>query len=166
MFFLLLKKTMAITGNNDDEVCVHGSLVDMYAKNGELKAASNLFSCLPNSDLKGWNSMRTGYGNHGKAEEAFHIFYKMLKNGLRPDECFEFSCIRSGIHDAEQIFNVSAEDSGASVFIMKLYAASGRWDDVSETRRKMRKLMEEKEPGVSWVEVRNDVHVFCSGDQS
>lgn len=232
---------LVLKTGNGTEVCVHSSLVDMYAKNGELDAAIYTFSCLPKCDLMCWNSMLTGFGHHGKAKEAFQIYFKMLKQGLNPDpvtflsllaacnhcglveesrffwrnmkernlrpgpkhyscmisllsrgglweEAEEMiiespfaedyleswrsvlsSCIknrnaREGIHAAEQILKTNAEDSGASVLLTKLYASVGRWDDVVETRRKMRKLMVEKEPGLSWIEVRNDVRVFSSGE--
>ncbi|KAK4477499.1 hypothetical protein RD792_016725 [Penstemon davidsonii] len=234
---------LAVKTGNDSETCVHGSLVDMYAKNGELKAATYIFSCLHNHDLKCWNSMLTGYGHHGKAEEAFKIYDEMLKDGLTPDhvtflsllavcshcglvnksrffwnymkenglkpgpkhyssmisllsraglweEAEEMiiespfandylelwrsvlsSCIKNGnlgkgIHFAEKILELNAEDSAANLLVSKLYAAVGRWDDVLETRRTMRKLMVEKGPGLSWIEVGNDVHVFSSGDKS
>ncbi|KAL8473638.1 hypothetical protein ACS0TY_030473 [Phlomoides rotata] len=231
------------TGNNA-EVCVHSSLIDMYAKNGEIGSAEYVFSCLPESDLMCWNSMLTGYSHHGKAKEAFQIFFKMLKHGLKPDQvtflsvlaacnhcgmvgkcryfwrsmkecgfragpkhyscmisllsraglweeaeemivespfadeyveswrsvlssCIKNENLREGIRAAEQIVSSDAEDSAANVLLTKLYAAAGRWDDVVETRRKMRKLMMEKDhPGLSWIEVRNSFHVFFSGGQS
>ncbi|KAI3452074.1 hypothetical protein Pfo_008739 [Paulownia fortunei] len=234
---------LAMKTGNDAEVCVHSSLVDMYAKNGELKAATYTFCCLPKCDLMCWNSMLTGYGHHGKAKEAFQFFFKMLKHGLRPDpvtllsllaacnhcglvdkgrlfwnymkenflrpgpkhyscmislfsraglweeaeemiiespflddyleswrtvlsSCIKNGNLRGGIHAAEQILNINTEDSAASILLTKLYAAAGRWDDVLETRRKMRKLMLEKDPGLSWIEVQNNIHVFSSSDQS
>ncbi|PIN14406.1 hypothetical protein CDL12_12970 [Handroanthus impetiginosus] len=217
---------LAVKTGNTADICVHSSLVDMYAKNGELKAATYTFSCLPKCDLMCWNSMLTGYGHHGKANKAFQIFYKMLKHGLQPDQVTfisllaacshcglvdkcrffwnlmkenglrpgpkHYSCMISllsraglleeaeemiiespfrgnlgaGIHAAEQILNVDAEDSTASILLTKLYAAAGKWDDVSKMRRKMRKLMLEKDPGLSWIEVQNNIHVFSSGDQS
>ncbi|KAH6833736.1 hypothetical protein C2S53_009745 [Perilla frutescens var. hirtella] len=235
---------LVLKTGNDAEVCVHSSLVDMYAKNGELEAATCAFSCLAeNCDLMCWNAMLTGYGHHGKAKEAFQIYFKMLKHGLSPDHvtflsllaacnhcglvekarflwrnmkegllrpgakhyscmisllsraglweeaeemiiespfadeyleswrtvlssCIQNGNLREGIHAAEQILNTNAEDSAASVLLTKLYAAAGRWGDVVETRRKMRKSMLGKDPGLSWIEVRNSVRVFSSGEQS
>nr|AYM00660.1 pentatricopeptide repeat protein [Salvia miltiorrhiza] len=235
--------SLVLKTGNDAEVCVHSSLVDMYAKNGELSSAAYTFSCLPKCDLMCWNSMLTGYGHHGKAKKAFQVYFKMLKHGLNPDQVTflsllaacnhcglvdesrffwrnmkerhfrpgpkHYSCIisllsraglweeaeemiaespfaddymeswrsvlsscikngnlREGIHAAEQILNANAEDSAASVLLTKLYAAAGRWGDVVETRRKMRKSMLEKDPGLSWIEVRNSVRVFSSGEKS
>ncbi|KAL1556983.1 pentatricopeptide repeat-containing protein isoform X1 [Salvia divinorum] len=235
--------SLALKTGNDAEVWVHSSLVDMYAKNGELCSAAYAFSCLPKCDLMCWNSMLTGCGHHGKAKEAFQVYFKMLKHGLNPDQVTflsllaacnhcglvdksrffwrnmkenhvragpkHYSCIisllsraglweeaekmivespfaddyleswrtvlssciknrdlRGGIHAAEQILETNTEDSAASVLLAKLYGAAGRWGDVAETRRKMRNSMLEKEPGLSWIEVRNSVCVFSSGEQS
>lgn len=232
--------SLVLKTGNDAEVCVHSSLIDMYAKNGELEAATYAFSCLHKCDLMCWNSLLTGYGHHGKAKEAFQMYFKMLKHGLSPDpvtflsllaacnhcglvdkarflwrnmkeRCLRpgskhYSCmisllsraglweeaedtiiespfaddyleswrtvlsscvkngnLREGIHAAEQILSMNTEDSAASVLLTKLYAAAGRWGDVVETRRKMRKFV--LEPGLSWIEVQNSVRVFSSGEQ-
>lgn len=80
--------------------------------------------------------------------------------------CIKNGDLKGGIRAAEQILEMNGEDSATSVLLTKLYAAAGRWDDVVETRRKMRKLMLEKDPGLSWIEVRNSVRVFSSGEQS
>ena len=42
----------------------------------------------------------------------------------------------------------------------------GRWDDVAKMRRKIRELVGEKDPGLSWIELLNGTHVFSSGDQT
>ncbi|XP_042005048.1 pentatricopeptide repeat-containing protein At3g50420-like [Salvia splendens] len=235
--------SLVLKTGNDAEVWVHSSLVDMYAKNGELGSAAYAFSCLPKCDLMCWNSMLTGCGHHGRAKEAFQVYFKMLKHGLNPDQVTflsllaacnhcglvhksrffwrnmkehharagpkHYSCIisllsraglweeaeemivespfaddyleswrtvlssciknrdlRGGIHAAEQILETNAEDSAANVLLAKLYAATGRWGDVAETRRNMKNSLLEKEPGLSWIEVRNSVRVFSSGEQS
>ncbi|XP_047977643.1 pentatricopeptide repeat-containing protein At3g50420 isoform X2 [Salvia hispanica] len=235
--------SLVLKTGNDAEVWVHSSLVDMYAKNGELGSAAYAFSCLRKCDLMCWNSMLTGCGHHGKAKEAFQVYFKMLKHGLNPDQvtflsllaacnhcglvdksrffwrnmkehhvragpkhysciisllsraglweeaeemivespfaddyleswrtvlssCIKNSDLRGGIRAAEQILETNAEDSAASVLLAKLYAATGRWGDVAETRQHMKNSMLEKEPGLSWIEVRNSVRVFSSGEQS
>ncbi|KAL2528439.1 Pentatricopeptide repeat-containing protein [Forsythia ovata] len=233
----------AVKTGNDSEMTVCGSLVDMYAKNGELQAAESIFLLLPARDLKCWNSMIGGYGHHGKAEEAFLVLDEMLRQGMRPDQVTfisllaacshcglvdkgkyfwnymkendlkpgpkHYSCIismlsraglleeaeemitesplldnrlelwrtllsscitngnlRIGIKAAEQILSTDAEDGAANILLMKLYATAGRWDDVAKTRKKAKQLMLEKDPGLSWIEVTNNIHVFSSGDQS
>ncbi|KAL2348433.1 hypothetical protein Fmac_002433 [Flemingia macrophylla] len=71
-----------------------------------------------------------------------------------------------GIHAAEEVLRLNAEDGPTHVLLSNLYAAARRWDKVAEVRRNMKELMLEKDPGLSWIEARNDIHVFSSGDQS
>ncbi|KAG8384476.1 hypothetical protein BUALT_Bualt04G0121700 [Buddleja alternifolia] len=148
--------------------CSHCGLVDKcrffwnYMKENGLKPGSKHYSCMI--------SLLSRFGLWEEAEKMI-IESPFVDDYVESWRAILSSCIRSGnvgvgICAAENILNVNAEDNGASVLLMKVYAAAGIWDDVSETRRKMRKLMVEKEPGLSWIEVRNDVHVFCSGDQS
>ncbi|KMZ70361.1 Pentatricopeptide repeat-containing protein [Zostera marina] len=69
----------------ESDICVCGSLIDMYSKNGLLKSADWVFSRVKNPDLKCWNAMLSGYGNHGDAEKAFKVFDEITAGGLNPD---------------------------------------------------------------------------------
>ncbi|GAB4848931.1 hypothetical protein Ancab_003744 [Ancistrocladus abbreviatus] len=71
-----------------------------------------------------------------------------------------------GLRAAEQILKLNPEDSAAHMLVSNLYAATGRWDNVMEIRKRARGLMLEKDPGLSWVEVTKGLDVFSSGDQS
>ncbi|CAJ2646266.1 unnamed protein product [Trifolium pratense] len=74
--------------------------------------------------------------------------------------------LKVGVRAAEEVLRLNAEDGPTLVLLSNLYAAAGRWDEVAEIRRKMRGLMLDKDPGLSWIEAKNDIHVFSSGDQS
>ncbi|TKY70531.1 Pentatricopeptide repeat-containing protein [Spatholobus suberectus] len=227
----------------DVEMSVSGSLIDMYAKNGNLEAAYLAFSQVSDPDLKCWNSMLGGYSHHGMVEEALKLFEEILEQGLVPDQVTflsllsacshsrlveqgkflwnymnsiglipgpkHYSCMVTllsraalleeageiidkspyiednlelwrtllsacvinknfivGIHAAEEVLRLKAEDGPTLVLLSNLYAAARRWDKVAEIRRNMRGLMLEKDPGLSWIEAKNDIHVFSSGDQS
>lgn len=80
--------------------------------------------------------------------------------------CVTKRSFRMGIHVAEQILRLDSEDVATHILLSNLYAAAGIWDAVAETRRKIKGSMLEKEPGLSWIEAKNNVHVFSSGDQS
>ena len=43
-----------------------------------------------------------------------------------------------------------------------MYAKARRWDGVVRIRKLMRERNIKKEPGVSWLEIRNHIHVFVS----
>jgi len=63
--------SQAIKTGCEAETYVLGSLIDMYAKNGDLSSAKFVFSQIPYPDLKCWNSILGGYSHHGNMEEAF-----------------------------------------------------------------------------------------------
>ncbi|XP_075090591.1 pentatricopeptide repeat-containing protein At3g50420-like [Nicotiana tabacum] len=235
--------SLAIKTGYIAEMTVCGSLVDMYAKIGNLAAAELTFSCVTTPNLKCWNSILGGYGYHGKAEDAFKVFNDILQHGLKPDpvtfisllaacshcglvnqgiffwnymkgiglkpslkhyscmitllsraglleeaenvtmespfgdECLQLwkillsSCVSKGnwsigIRVAKQILRMDAEDNASNVLLSNFFASTGRWDGVSDIRRKIRELMLEKDPGLSWLELVNDIHVFSSSDHS
>lgn len=77
--------SQAIKTGYESDICVCGSLIDMYSKNGLLKSADWVFRRVKNLDLKCWNAMLSGYGNHGDAEKAFKLFDEITTDGLNPD---------------------------------------------------------------------------------
>ncbi|KAM1091124.1 hypothetical protein ACFX2J_018455 [Malus domestica] len=71
--------------------------------------------------------------------------------------------LKIGVHAAEQVLSLDSEDSATHILLSNLYAAAGKWDSVVETRRKIRVLTSEKDPGLSWIEDKSNIQVFCSG---
>lgn len=67
---------------------------------------------------------------------------------------------------AENLLKLEPQDAMTYVLLSNIYAAAGRWDDVSNLREIMKYRGVKKEPGCSWIEVRNKVHVFVVGDRS
>lgn len=233
----------AIKTGYDSEMSVCGSLIDTYAKNGNLQAAEAIFAEVTYPDLVCWNSMIGGYSHHGKAAEAIKLFDDIILHHLEPDQvtyisllsacshcgfveigkylwncmkkqglalglkhhsCMvtllsragllqeaveiihesEFgddhlelwrivlsSCVSNrnlvmGLHAAGKVLQIKAEDSATHSLVSNLYAAVGGWDGVMEIRKRIRGLMLEKDPGLSWIETAKSWHVFSSGDQS
>ncbi|KAK9109013.1 hypothetical protein Sjap_017073 [Stephania japonica] len=235
--------SLVLKAGCDKEICVAGSLVDMYAKNGDLHAAHSVFQRVANPDLKCWNAMLGGYSSHGRAEMAIQLFDEILKNNFHPDEvtfvsllsacshsgmveqakffwnymkdnslaigpkhyscmvsllsragllqeakdiiieapfsehtlalwrillssCLVFKNLDLGLHAAEEILRLNAENGATLILLSNLYAALERWDAVSEMRRKIRGMTLDKDPGLSWIEIMNKTHVFSSDDQT
>ncbi|KAF5779375.1 putative tetratricopeptide-like helical domain superfamily [Helianthus annuus] len=88
----------AVKRGYDLEMNVCGSLIDMYAKSGDLKSAELILSNVKTPDLKCWNSMLLAYGHHGKAESAFRIFDEIVKHGLIPDDVTYLSMLATCNH--------------------------------------------------------------------
>jgi len=66
---------------------------------------------------------------------------------------------------AEQILQLKPNDIGTYVLLSNMYAKANRWDGVVKVRKQMREMGVRKEPGVSWIQVGSDVHVFASEDK-
>lgn len=89
---------LVIKTGHDVEMNVCGSLIDMYAKIGDLQTAESILYQVKNPDLRCWNSMLGGYGHHGKAEGAFKVFDEMLKRGLKSDQVTFISLLAACSH--------------------------------------------------------------------
>ncbi|KAJ6916865.1 pentatricopeptide repeat-containing protein [Populus alba x Populus x berolinensis] len=67
-------------------VPVANSLLNMYAKTGDLKMAKVVFDRMNERDIVSWNSMIAGCNQHGFDNEALQFFSSMLKDtSLKPD---------------------------------------------------------------------------------
>ena len=57
-------------------------------------------------------------------------------------------------------------DSSAYVLLSNIYAAANQWDDVTVARKMMERKKVKKDPGFSWIDVKNKVHLFVVDDRS
>ena len=58
------------------------------------------------------------------------------------------------------------QESGLYVLLSNIYATVERWEDVGKVRKIMKDRIIKKNPGCSWMEVRNIVHSFMVNDSS
>ncbi|CAA6658614.1 unnamed protein product [Spirodela intermedia] len=79
------------------------SLVDMYARCGDVEACRNLFDRVESKDLVLWTTIIDSNGMHGRGAEAMALFEEMQKTGTLPDHiCFLallYACSHSGLPD-------------------------------------------------------------------
>ncbi|EEF37895.1 pentatricopeptide repeat-containing protein, putative [Ricinus communis] len=61
------------------------SLIDMYAKCGNIEVANQIFDGMNPKSLASWNAMISGFAMHGQADLAISLFSRMTKEGLVPD---------------------------------------------------------------------------------
>ncbi|GJX64288.1 pentatricopeptide repeat-containing protein [Tanacetum coccineum] len=64
----------------------------------------------------------------------------------------------------KNLVELDAEDSGSYVLLANLYSDSGNLENVSNVRKLMKDKGIRKNPGCSWMEVDNRVHVFTVDD--
>lgn len=76
-----------------DEIAVVATLVSMYAKSNELKAAELLFQTAPEKNLLLFNSILSGYILNGLATLALATFCDMILRRVNPDSISLISAI-------------------------------------------------------------------------
>lgn len=67
-------------------VNLNNALIDMFAKCGDVSAASRLFSNMEDKNVVSWNTMIVAHALHGQSEEALHLFQEFKGIGNLPDE--------------------------------------------------------------------------------
>ena len=66
---------------------------------------------------------------------------------------------------ARKLLELNPKSAGAYVQLANVYAATGRWEEVAELRKRMKEKRLVKAPGCSWISFGGTVHVFRSGDR-
>ena len=91
----LLVHALLIESGLETDVVVGSSVMDMYAKCGELEEAQNIFDGLPNQDIISYCIMTTGYARHGHGHLALGLFAKMIGLGMKPDKATMSSMLKA-----------------------------------------------------------------------
>ncbi|KAI3426597.1 uncharacterized protein J3R85_009788 [Psidium guajava] len=84
--------SLAVKTGFDVDVFVGSSLVDMYAKCGEVRDARQMFDKMPDRNVVSWSGMIYGYAQMGEDEEALVLFKEALLGDLDVND-FTFSSV-------------------------------------------------------------------------
>ncbi|KAH7301857.1 hypothetical protein KP509_23G046500 [Ceratopteris richardii] len=87
----LIHKHIIMSSMIIDETC-GSSLIDMYAKCGDLDDAYRLFRDLPYKNVFSWGALMSGYVQHGRNSVALDLFKDMENEGVWPTPPI-FSCL-------------------------------------------------------------------------
>lgn len=71
------------------------SLVDMYAKCGQVDTARRLFDQMDRRDVVAWSAMISGYSQASRCREALDLFHEMQKANIDPNEITMVSILSS-----------------------------------------------------------------------
>ncbi|XP_022853749.1 putative pentatricopeptide repeat-containing protein At3g49142 [Olea europaea var. sylvestris] len=110
-------------------------------------------------------------GRAGQVEEAYNFISQMPMEpndrvwGALLNACHVYNNMDIGIVAADHLFQLAPEQSGYYVLLSNIYAKAGRWKDVASIRSIMKGRGIKKVPGVSNVELHNQVHTFLAGDR-
>lgn len=92
----------------ESNVFVGSAVVDMYAKCGNLEDAHMVFMRSRKRSLVTWNTLLTGYAQHGHGEEALKLFKNLQQESIKPNKitfvCALKACAGLGaLEDGKQI---------------------------------------------------------------
>ncbi|KAG4138092.1 hypothetical protein ERO13_D07G113000v2 [Gossypium hirsutum] len=116
----------SIKSKLSDALCVCSALITMYAKRGNIDNAYQVFRRQQERDPASWNSMISGYAQHGHAKKALEIFEEMQRENMEMDDITFIgvisACSHAGLVDeGEKYFNVMIEKHRISP-TMQLYS--------------------------------------------
>lgn len=101
--------------NLASEISIRNSLIDTYAKAGNIVYSENIFNNMLEKDIISWNSMIGSYVLHGYPDDAIDLFDQLKKAGLIPNRgtflnviyaCSQGKLVAKG----KQIFASMSED--------------------------------------------------------
>lgn len=116
-------------------------MVDLLGRAGLLNEAYDLIismPCVPDDRI--WGSLLGSCRNHGNEKLARHV--------------------------ANHIFELDPTSVGYRVLLANMFEDYGRLDESVQVRSEIKDMGLKKQPGCSWIEVSNDVHIFIAGDRS
>lgn len=137
-YFDELAKDRSIEVREDHYAC----LIDLCGRAGRLEEAFNLIKLVPlvESSACVWGALLAGCN--------FHVNESIGKLA------------------AKELLEVEPENAGTYLLLSNIYASSGKWREAAKVRLKMKDRGLKKQPGCSWIEVGNRIHVFVVGDKS
>ncbi|CAL5423535.1 unnamed protein product [Camellia sinensis] len=136
-FFNLMIEKYGLEPQLEHYTCV----VDLLGRSGRLEEAEGFIRTMPvKKDAIIWKTLLSACKIHKNADIAKRI--------------------------AEEVLRLDPQDSAPYVLLSNIQASAKRWQYVSEVRKVTRDRRVQKEPGIGWFEVKNQVHQFCMGDKS
>ncbi|XP_044478254.1 pentatricopeptide repeat-containing protein At4g13650 isoform X2 [Mangifera indica] len=79
--------------------------------------------------------------------------------------CRVYKNLEIGEFAAHHLLKLEPGDSATYVLLSNIYAVAKKWDSRDHMRQMMKDRGVKKEPGQSWIEVKNSIHAFFVGDR-
>ncbi|KAK9065855.1 hypothetical protein SSX86_015257 [Deinandra increscens subsp. villosa] len=135
---------LIIKSAHDSSPQIQNGLISMYARCGKINEAKCVFASMVDQDRISWNSLLSGYGQHGYAKEAVEAFDQMRKTKVKPDLTTYLIVISSCSHvgwldKGLEYFEIMKNDSSLEPLkaehyacIVDLYARAGYLNEAEE----------------------------------
>ncbi|OVA08753.1 Pentatricopeptide repeat [Macleaya cordata] len=119
----------------------YGCMIDLLCRAGRLRDAEQMIHSMPfKQDDVVWSTLLRACRVHGDVECAKRT--------------------------AKHILELDPNCAGTHITLCNIYSATGRWEDAADVRKQMRSKGVIKEPGWSWIKVKDHVSAFVAGDRS
>ncbi|KAL7223900.1 hypothetical protein ACSBR1_025376 [Camellia fascicularis] len=119
----------------------YGCMIDLLCRAGQLNDAECMIRSMPhNRDDVVWSTL------------------------LRA--CRVHSDVERGRRTAEKVLELDPNCAGTHITLANIYSAKGRWREAADVRKLMKSKGVIKEPGWSWIKVKDQVSAFVSADRS
>ncbi|KAA8538621.1 hypothetical protein F0562_028185 [Nyssa sinensis] len=126
--------------NLESELPVANSLIDIYAKSGNIVYSKTIFDKIPTKDIITWNTLISGSVLHGCSYAALDLFDELRKVGLKPNRgtfvSIIYACSLAGMVDeGKQVFSSMTVDyhilPGLEHYeaMINLFGRSGRLEE-------------------------------------
>ncbi|KAK3138629.1 hypothetical protein QOZ80_5AG0371330 [Eleusine coracana subsp. coracana] len=123
-----------------DAICVSSALVSMYARKGSIESAQSVFLSQTDRDLVSWNSMISGYAQHGYSKKALDTFRQMEAEGVEMDGitflAVIIGCTHVGlVEEGQRCFDSMVRDHKINpsmehyACMVDLYSRAGKLDE-------------------------------------
>ncbi|KAF8412008.1 hypothetical protein HHK36_004567 [Tetracentron sinense] len=113
-------------------------MVDILGRAGQLLAAEDLINRMPmEPDAVVWSALLGACRKHGETKIAELAAMKLME--MDPDNSLGY------------------------VLMSNIYCSESRFENAALVRKGMKGSKVRKEPGLSWIEIRNQVHEFAAG---
>ncbi|XP_065869851.1 putative pentatricopeptide repeat-containing protein At3g47840 isoform X1 [Euphorbia lathyris] len=119
----------------------YGCMIDLLCRAGRLNDAESMIKSMPfQRDDVVWSSLLRACREHGDVE--------------------------CGRRAAEKILELDPNCASTHITLANMYAAKGRWKEAANARKMMRIKGIVKEPGWSWIKIKDLVSAFVSHDKT
>ncbi|RLM93719.1 uncharacterized protein C2845_PM08G02510 [Panicum miliaceum] len=153
------------------------ALITSYAAAGMCNKALDVLAWMEQRggivvpNVVSWSAVIGGFASSGNMEQALELFRQMQQHRLPPNvvtsatvlsACADLLALRLG----QEVLQAETETTGNHMLITNLYATSGMWEDSKRVRVMTKEAGLRKNPGQSWIEVKNKVFAFTAGNVS
>ncbi|RVW13489.1 putative pentatricopeptide repeat-containing protein [Vitis vinifera] len=119
----------------------YGCMIDLLCRAGRLSDAEHMIEAMPfHRDDVVWSTLLRACRVHGDVER--------------------------GRRTAERILQLEPNCAGTHITLANIYASKGKWREAADIRKLMKSKGVIKEPGWSWIKVKDLVFAFVAGDRS